>query len=334
MTLESHPHTNAGLRARFRHEKFDWLVLRLGWFSNRQVPPEAQLLSCRRNRRETLSRLREVTMTARSTFCPFKDLLVWLEAIALGCQECAFSWNCEGAEGRLSLKRANWIGGAAILTIEWTGRQKAPEFQYKIYCEPEQIVRVIYQALRGFVTSPEYRPLDYEQLRVGDRLSLRSGFTEPELIGQLLQMDVSAGEVYLQKIQPHGMMFVDGFDDDGLRFGAALAALASDENGTVPLRPLTLHRFGYLHPLWSRWDIRRKRTYLTTLFSHVIEAEGWFGTNLRALRSEIAEKYLGWSREGQIVKYQPAPSVDHPNWYVELTNTMAQNSQSGQEART
>ncbi len=286
---EFQQHANAGLRVRFRHEKFDWLVMRLGWSSDQErgnQADEKMLLRYQLHLPDT-SRLREVTTTVSSTFCPFKDMIAWLEAIAVGCNSCSFYWDCEGRQGSMQLHHSR-------LTITWSGKGKIPPFEYEIDCERKQVVSAFYQALRGFVTSPEYDPIRYEQLKLGDRLAFVAGCSEEELVGRLLFLDRNDAESVFDGLF-YGVSDADATEGgDQPREDSALLALFKEVSKDFPPEPESAVREGPLHPLWDRWSIDRRRTYLQTKFDHE-SGKAWFGTNLRTLRSPIVEDYLGWS---------------------------------------
>ena len=200
------------------------------------------------------------------------------------------------------------------LSLTWSGVKEAEAFHWEIGIDRRQVVGAFYQAFRAFVESPEYRPTDYEEMRLGDELAQRSGFSEEELIGQLLVVDRAFGERHLQRIRPDGWLFVDDINDPDTRFAATMAALRAQENGVIPLREPTLHTFDYLHPLWDRWDRQRRRAYLQDMFAGT-SSGGPFGANLRALRSDIVENYLGWRREPRPQRYVPPPRAPLPDWY-------------------
>ncbi len=180
------------------------------------------------------------------------------------------------------------------LTIRWSGKGKIPPFEYEIDCERKQVVGAFYQALRGFVTSPEYDPARYEQLKLGDRLAFVAGCSEEDLVGRLLFLDRNDAETVFDDLY-YGAPGEDATNGDSKGNGqSALLALSKEVSKDFPLEPVSAVRDGPLHPLWDRWSIDRRRTYLQTKFDHE-SGNDWFGTNLRTLRSQIVEDYLGWS---------------------------------------
>lgn len=60
----------------------------------------------------------DFTVYMSSVFCPFKNLIWFLEAITLWVQECAFDWDAEGRDGRMHWRR-RFIQETGFLTAEW-----------------------------------------------------------------------------------------------------------------------------------------------------------------------------------------------------------------------
>ena len=185
-------HATSGVRVRFRHEQYDWLTLKLGWSGNRTRWPDAKEPHWGRED-GGLPRLLTASVPLSGTFCPFPKFIAWLEAMALGCDECGFRWDGEGPNGWL-----RWLYG--MLEIEWSGRSRYPAFCHRIEADRRQVVGAFYQAFRGFVNSSEYRPESYESMSQGEFLVLRTGFTPDELIGQLLGLDAATAGCWLDEI--------------------------------------------------------------------------------------------------------------------------------------
>lgn len=189
-SLEVVPH--ARIEVRFRHEKHDWLRMRVRARAERPVFVRREGATASRHpARQTLS------MRVSSGYCPFPGLIAWLEAIASGVQECAFEWEAEGPDGRLEWDRP-------FLAVRW--RQHGETRVLEVRSEAPQLVAAFYAAFRGFVESEAYQPLRYEELRNGEQLALMIGnrFSEAELIGQLLEEDREAAEARLDAIWPVG----------------------------------------------------------------------------------------------------------------------------------
>lgn len=238
----------ARIEVSFRHERHDWLRMRVRAQGARPVYVRREGEPSAKHPRR-----RKLSLRLSSVFCPFPDLIAWLEAMAAGVQECAFEWDAEGPMGRLEWE-------CPFLSITW--RDQGRTYALQIRGERRQVVAAFYQAFRGFMESSAYDPLRYEELRNGDRLvlMLRNELTEDELIGQLLERDAAAAEAKLAAIWPIG---------------------------PTALNPEALP---WIDPGWRQWDTARRRAYLKEVFA--LGGPDWFGTNLRALRSEYVERWL------------------------------------------
>ncbi len=274
-------HVSSGLRARFRHEpQGDWLVLKLGWSSDRQWLPDPD--SPRWGREDkSPPHLVTTSVTLSGTECPFENYIAWLEAIAVGCQVCAFTWDCEGPSGQFT-----WRHG--LLEMEWTGRQKHPPFNHRISADRREVVAALYKTFRGFVTSSEYRPDRYENMSYGDCLVLCSGFSLEELIGQLLALDTYTAASWMYSLERIDVRQADA--DEPSELLQLFRKLTVDEPAT-PMAPY-LEMFPFA---WNGWPVSKRRSWLQRQFSCCYHSTGWFGSNLRAMRSSIVEDYLGWS---------------------------------------
>lgn len=91
-------HASSGVRVRFRHEEYDWLILKLGWSGNRTRWPDGGESYWGRED-IGLPRLSTASVPLSGTICPFPKYIAWLEAMAVGCTECGFHWDCEGPDG-------------------------------------------------------------------------------------------------------------------------------------------------------------------------------------------------------------------------------------------
>lgn len=90
-----------------------------------------------------------------TVFSPFSNFILWLEAVALGVQECAFEWEAEGPDGRMQWKRRDWDTGH--FTLEWSNLDPPPRIMLGRY----QMVEAFYTAFRNMANSFTYSdPVD------------------------------------------------------------------------------------------------------------------------------------------------------------------------------
>lgn len=81
----------------------------------------------------------------------FRELICWLEAIAVGVRECAFPWDCEGLEGELRWRRDS--SGSGRLEYRWSGGHGTVAFEHGARLSRHQLVQAIYGAFVGFLES-------------------------------------------------------------------------------------------------------------------------------------------------------------------------------------
>jgi hypothetical protein len=270
----------------FRHEKHDWLRMRVRAYGEAQTMTDLSDDFEPTRRRVLAIPKTQISCRISSVFCPFRDLLAWLEAIAAGVQECAFEWDAEGPSGRLALEHS-------YFRLDWhEGAKKS----IRMRADRRQVVSAFYTAFRRFVESVEYDPLRYERLRIGEEivLGIEKRFTEDEIIGQLLVLGSAEAEGALQRLRPHAWLGVEGLDplaDARSSYRAVIGALEAERQGIAPLRPLHRYPIPYIEAQWDRWDTPRRRARLKDIFNgHGLSCHG---APLRLLRSSIVEGWLG-----------------------------------------
>lgn len=143
------------LAVSFQHGDFDhveWLFRWTGWSVVETPLDDRSLVPAQASRYDDGA----LECFLSSVFCPFRDLLAWLEAVVCGVQECAFQWDAEGCDGELRWHRRDAETG--FLTITWGADRRRP----RLLLEGRQMVQAIYQGFRSFVESAGYEPSRYE----------------------------------------------------------------------------------------------------------------------------------------------------------------------------
>lgn len=208
-------------------------------------------------------------------FCPFPQMIAWLEAVSLGLYQCGFWWDAEGPTYRLE-----WNG--AELSIE--ERADEPPEELRVRLDRRQMVAAFYLAFRRFVGSRRYRPAEYEKRRFGEIMvnAEGHGLTEDELRGRLLTLGAAELEPMLQGWHSDGIL---AREEDAHHFPGAYL------DPDARMGSMRLWRFPYVKDEWDGWDTPRRRACIGEIFDLV--DHGYFGTPLRGLRSEIVERFLG-----------------------------------------
>jgi hypothetical protein len=208
-------------------------------------------------------------------FCPFPQMIAWLEAVSLGLHQCGLSWDAEGP-----LYKLRWNG--AELSIEEYADEPPEELRVRL--DRRQMVAAFYLSFRRFVGSRRYRPAEYEKRRFGEIMveAEGHGLTEDELRGRLLTLTAAELEPTLQKWHLQGCLASEQYADE------FPGAYRDPETRVGSMR---LWRFPYVTREWDGWDTPRRRARIGEIFDLV--DDGYFGTPLRGLRSEIVERFLG-----------------------------------------
>lgn len=211
-----------------------------------------------------------------AAFCPFPQMIAWLEAVSLGLARCGWRWEGEGPEYELA-----WNGTQLVIDEEFSREQ--PE-ALRLKLDRRQLVAAFYRPFRRFVESRRYRPAEYERRRVGEIMveAEGHGLTEQELRGRLLTLDAAELEPMLQGWRDNGIFSREGFADE---------TPGAYRDPEARLGSMRLWRFPYVTDEWNGWDAPRRRARIREIFDLV--DDGYFGTPLRGLRSEIVERFLG-----------------------------------------
>jgi len=213
-----------------------------------------------------------------SAFCPFPQMIAWLEAISLGLDHCDWRWDGEGP-----LYGLRWNG--IQLAIEDPSNDRPEELRLTL--DRRELVAAFYRPFRRFAGSRRYRPDDYERRRFGEIMveAEGHGLTEEELRGRLLTLGAAELEPVLQALHQDGILATDDVTD---HFPNVYRDPKARPGGAA------VWLFPYVTGEWDGWDTRRRRAHLCKIFD--AECNTNFGTPLRGLRSEIVERFLDTGR--------------------------------------
>ena len=221
-----------------------------------------------------------------ATFCPFRDYLRFLEAVALQVQECAFEWDAEGPEGRLEWRR-RFIDDTGFLSINWEGSLRGPsrKFSHRMMLNTRQMVRMLYSAFRRFVESREYQPMRYEEMKIEETFSMViNDASLGDLAKVLVTCNLNRAESMIHAIRT---VVAERVYDGG--------------NASYPLQYYIDHSVDpvelddantWLNSGWDAWGQERRADYLQGQIFSLSDAVYWSGGNLRNLRSPLVEEWL------------------------------------------
>jgi len=246
-----------------------------------------------------------ITCPISSVFCPFRDMLAWLEAASTGVSSCSTSWNAEGPIVALELSGDR-------LEIHWTQRlyrqpeRPLRENRLSALVDRRQVIGAFYAAILGFASSSDYHPERYErELSIGEQLSLgtRRVLSSAEWAGLLAGLDAAFAEFPLQR------MFGGPARSSSRSRGApwpvpdkpelvrAFAGIMSPAQVVEAWASITggedMPAYAHIPSCWRRMDRRQRATFLRNLFAQPFGT--WFGAPLRSLRSRRIEDWLASS---------------------------------------
>jgi hypothetical protein len=250
---------------RFRHEGFDFLRLILHFHEPGQ-------------------KARRASFPISSVYCPFRAMISWLEALAVGAQDCTWHWEAEGPEAAIRFDRDNVSASLSCESYRKHRWSNALEFRIS----RRAVVHAFYTGLRAFAGSSEYQPERYFG-EFNPLLDERPGFNPDTFIDLLLPLDTATASTILGALGEEATYDpVDDFPGDPLdRLMACLdGSLQRHAEANAHRRRPILERV-----LWDKLGPAARRRVLTR-YCHRIQNSSAFGADLSFLRSEIVERYL------------------------------------------
>ena len=292
------------ISARFRHaRRFDRIVLRTRMTGIVASKTGREDSFCTWNSIKHCRPRQDFSVVMDSVFCPFPDFIRFLEAITMQVQECAFDWEAEGPSGRMQWRRRK-LNRDGVLTISWHSEfsDREHDFSYELLLDTRHTVRMLYTAFRRFVESPEYDPIRYEKLTIGEAIELvLSDATLDDVARCLASMNRLNGARFLDSLDfvhwrrniESDQHRVTGTLDSFLLMAqdGELHGLPENPSQQDPFRGGLLGKPSWLDSAWDDWDYEKRMNYLTgKLFQW--EKSCWYGGRLRQLRSPRIEEWL------------------------------------------
>lgn len=252
-----------------------------------------------------MQRAVDESVLVSSIFCPFNDFVRFLEAVCLQVQECAFEWDAEGPTGRMEWQR-RFIDDTGFLTLKWDGRFRGHErkFEHRMMLNTRQMVRMLYMALRRFVESPEYDPIRYEDMQVGEAFSL---VLNDRSIDNLAEVAVNfeAWRAVSLLYQLRGVVADHLYDGRRLSYPLQHYVELSET-------PVELDEFNsWIRKDWDALDRLQRMAEIRRIFE--CKDLGCDGANLRELRSALVEDWLAQPEPKRISPFGiPYRGDEHP----------------------
>ena len=266
------------LEARFSHDlQFDYinLDLRLGGDVTSVTAYDPQGRSFGPEVRQQRASV-EIQVYVSSVFCPFRDFVSFLEAICVGVQECAFTWDAEGPTGEFRWQRSGDAAGQ--LAVHWSS--SGGRIRWQTQLRTSHVIETLYHAFRSFVESPAYDPLRYERLTRGEALRC---VLKPESLDELCRslagLDAQAAAAVIVQME-------DVAQARTMAGPASTFPIAHYLSLADPCRVVD----GLLPDDWDTWTFEQRLMQLDEFLR--TEVSSWEGENLRAMRSMLVEDWL------------------------------------------
>jgi hypothetical protein len=176
-----------------------------------------------------------------------------------------------------------YIDEDGFLTVSWADHHRS--FSHRMMLSTYQVVRMLYTAFRRFVESPDYDPLRYEKVDAGEGFALvleKAG--KDSLVDVLAKLDARmANRLLLCIYDVIQQRQVDGpqlcYPLEHYLQVMKSREIHEDEEGEL-----------WINRDWASWDRNRRMKEVREVIYE--GALGWYGTNLRELRSSLIEEWL------------------------------------------
>jgi hypothetical protein len=173
------------------------------------------------------------------------------------------------------------VDDTGFLTIEWLSSRST--FSHRTMLNTRQAVKTLYQSFRSFVTSEDYDPLRYEEVTNGEGFQLViANASLDDLVSALIPLDTTAVHSVITRLRE--------------------TAGARTIKGAKASYPLSY----YFDQCWSELPLSEWDSWITEKWDTLNQGQraddlfdlfgggglGWYGANLRELRSPIVEEWL------------------------------------------
>jgi hypothetical protein len=221
----------------------------------------------------------EFSVYFSSVFCPFGDFIRFLEAITIEVQECGFEWDPEGPTGRMHWDR-RFLNDTGFLTVEWLSKDS---FSHRTMLNTRQVVRSLYESFRSFVTSEDYDPLRYEEMRNGEGFQLViADASLDDLTKALLPLDSTSVHSAITRLRET----IGSRKSKGPKTSYPLSFYFEKDWSELPLSEWD----SWISEDWDSFNPEQRTNDLHELLGW--GSLGWDGANLRELRSTLVEEWL------------------------------------------
>jgi hypothetical protein len=274
------------MHARFYHSTYDYIELdiRMGGDTTWVQPVEPG--SCEPlgpEQRHAEASIEQTVYFSTPMRCGFTGLIRFLEAITIGVEECAFTWDPEGPFGSMRWFSHGTDSGAFKLVWSSGGAN----FDRTTSMPTYDAIDTLYSAFRTFVDSPEYEPFRYERIQEWDAYSL---ILKDASLGEFARAVASLPANQARGVLNRASAFAASRsscpnEDFGRRQTLEWFMLGRHELDDEPLR---------LPAVWDGWNEAQRTRHLGRQWSGT--RFGWDGSNLRRLRSEMIEEWLRHKR--------------------------------------
>ncbi|MBI5846630.1 MAG: hypothetical protein HZB31_01510 [Nitrospirae bacterium] len=229
-----------------------------------------------------------VDVKACNTTDYFPGFIRWIEAIAVGVEECAF---VADEEGGIDKKFVYERGRDGIFIIMNYGDKD------ELLVAPvntKQMVKAFYEGLRAFATSSIYDRRSWEGDRIADRL-LDAKFlpdSAAEILDHMLTLSVQELKELIHKVAPICLPFPDpGPCNPPAEFHEVLFSNPDQDNPGKTIDYLGSFWYWDVPGEYDSWDVEAKRKYLIDTMNEKAPWEDE-GTIFANIHSDIIEQWI------------------------------------------
>lgn len=126
------------------------------------------------------------------------DFKHWLEAVAIGVEQCSFVMDCEGLKVKFDLESITWENSELRITEFWENDNYAKMIGY---VDRKQIVRSLYLGLLNFRQSKKIAPDEWEIEYYLERAAKLTKLSNKDVLSFLIQLKREEILLFLHNIK-------------------------------------------------------------------------------------------------------------------------------------
>ena len=218
-------------------------------------------------------------------FDPYYRFKHWLEAIAVGVEQCSFSFDAEGPDYRFGFEQPCWNRCEFVLDCPYG--TDVPHLKGNV--ERRQLVEAFYNGFLGFGDSAEFDRREWEVELIGERFCKAIKVDLETVIAELAGLSGAGLKEILFKIDPcYSVSYTNIPDLDNLKVYIETEYEGKDLPKGV--EKVETPQEWVIPEDYDAWFLKRRTEFVERCLSN--PTSGQSGTRLSELKSSIIDKYL------------------------------------------